>query len=80
MSFSAWDSLRGCVGGGFRGSVWPRWWWMWVVVGMGLWWWIFGCWWWWVVDWVLDCFDCTIVPIRGLIFFFFLLVGCWFFG
>ena len=33
----------GCVGGGVHGSVWPRWWW--VAVGMGLWvlwWWIFG--------------------------------------
>ena len=37
VGFSARDSLRGCVGGGGRGSVWPQWWWMWVVVGMGLW-------------------------------------------
>ena len=37
LDFSVWQ--RGCVGGGIRGSVWPRWQWMWVVMsmGMGLW-------------------------------------------
>ena len=32
---AAWDSLRGYVGGGVCGSVWPWWWWMWVAVGIG---------------------------------------------
>ena len=41
---------------------------------------VFRCWWWWIFGWwVVDCFDCTIVPICGLIFFFFP-VGCLFFG
>ena len=63
---AAWDSLLGYVGCRVRGSVWPWWWWMWVAVGIGFW-----------VLVVVDCFDCTIVPICGLIFFFFfLLVAC----